>query len=460
MGKYETFREQHPVFVYRSYKITETENSIEVSYEFEFPELAKFNPGWTFSKPDGFTVKGDLTFERMVFSLGMAEAVSYWKAACSPDFRVECGELNSEQIQWWKKLWYMGLGELFFVNGINADRDTFVNITATGSFDSSLTETARQPKGCLVPIGGGKDSALTLETLVNAGMECRCYSINKRCSIISTVTTAGLPEEALIISQRHFDRSLIELNKKGFINGHTPFSSIVAFSAEITAYINGLKYIVLSNESSANESTVVGQDVNHQYSKSFEFEEDFHSYEEKYLHTGQYYFSFLRPLAEFQIAKMFVSHRKYLSVFRSCNLGSKVSPDIWCGECPKCLFVSLILSPFLTLSELEEVFGKDMLNDENMKEYFIELIGQSEHKPFECVGSIDEVNLSVTLAIRKLEQNGEELPMLFEEYKSRGLYHPETVDALNDKCCGSFNEQNLLPAEFKKILKNEMERLL
>ncbi|MCR5601457.1 MAG: hypothetical protein K6G33_12040 [Ruminococcus sp.] len=460
MGKYESFREQYPVFVYRSYKITETDDSIEISYVFEFPDLAKFEPGWTFKKPAGFTAKGDLTFERMAFSLGMAEAVSYWKAACSPEFRVECGELDDEQIQWWKKLWFMGLGELFFVNGINADRDTFVNITATGSFDSALSETVRQPKGCLVPIGGGKDSALTLETLVNAGMECRCYSINKRHSIIDTVTTAGLPEEALIISQRHFDRSLIELNNKGFINGHTPFSSIVAFSAEITAYINGLKYIVLSNESSANESTVVGQEVNHQYSKSFEFEQDFHSYEEKYLHTGQYYFSFLRPLAEFQIAKMFVSHRKYLPVFRSCNLGSKVSPDIWCGECPKCLFVSLILSPFLSLSELNDIFGRDMLNEPNMKEYFIELIGQSEHKPFECVGSIDEVNLAVSLAIRKLERNGEELPLLFEEYKNRGLYHPETIDSLNDECCGSFNEQNLLPAEFKKILKKEMERLL
>ena len=238
------------------------------------------------------------------------------------------------------------------------------------------------------------------------------------------------------------------------------FSSIVAFSAEITAYLNGLKYIVLSNESSANESTVVGQDVNHQYSKSFEFEQDFHSYEEKYLSTGQYYFSFLRPLAEFQIAKMFVSHRKYLPIFRSCNLGSKVSPDIWCGECPKCLFVCLILSPFLSLAELNDIFGRDMLNDEKMKEYFIELIGQSEHKPFECVGSIDEVNLAVSLAVRRLEQEGEKLPMLFEEYKARRLYHPESIDMLNEKCCGSFNEQNLLPEEFKNILTKEMERLL
>jgi len=460
MGKYEELREKNPVFIYKAYYVNETRDSVEIGYEFSIPGLAEFRPSWSFRKPEGFTVKGDLNFERLAFSLGMAEAVSYWKAVCSPEFRVMCGELDEEQIRWWKKLWYMGLGELFYVNGISAAPDTFVRIVPTGHYDSSLKETYRSPEGCLVPIGGGKDSALTLETLLRAGKKCLCYSINKRRSISDTVAAAGLPEEALITSHRHFDRSLIALNDKGYINGHTPFSAIVAFSAEITAYLNGLKYIVLSNESSANESTVAGQDVNHQYSKSFEFEKDFHEYEEKYLRTGQYYFSFLRPLAEFQIAKMFVSYRKYLPVFRSCNLGSKVSPDIWCGECPKCLFVCLILSPFLSLDELKKIFGRDMLNDGNMMGYFIELIGQSEHKPFECVGSIDEVNLAVSLAVRRLEQEGERLPLLFEEYKKRGLYHPEHTDALNAECCGSFNEQNLLPAEFKTILTKEMERLL
>lgn len=460
MGKYEEFREKYPSFVYKAYHVNETKNTVEIGYEFSIPGLAKFRPSWSFRKPENFSVKGDLTFDRLAFSLGMAEAVSYWKAVCSPEVRVECGELNEEQKQWWKKLWFMGLGELFFVNGISADQDSFVDFVSTGSFDSSLKEAVHDPRGCLVPVGGGKDSALTLETLLKSGMKCMCYSINKRRSITETVRAAGLNSDALIISQRHFDRSLIELNNQGFINGHTPFSAIVAFSAEITAYLNELKYIVLSNESSANESTVVGQDVNHQYSKSFEFEQDFHYYEEKFLRTGQYYFSFLRPLAEFQIAKMFVSHRKYLPVFRSCNLGSKVSPDVWCGECPKCLFICLILSPFLTMAELKKIFGKDLLNDRQMLSYFIELIGQSEHKPFECVGSIGEVNLAVSLTVRKLEDNGEELPFLLREYKKRGLYCPETIDALNYDYCTSFNEENLLPDEFKTILRKEMENLL
>ncbi len=460
MDKYNSFRQEFPVFTYKNYTIDETADAIKIGYKFSIDGLAEFNPTWTFPKPADFTVNGDLTFERLVFSLGMAEAVSYWKAACSPVMRVECGELSAEQIQWWKKLYFLGLGEFFYINGINADKNSFIDIQSHGKFSCTSAVERSAPTGCLVPIGGGKDSALTLETLTQAGMKCRCYAINSRCSISETVRAAGLADDSLITAKRGFDRSLVELNKQGYLNGHTPFSSVVAFSAEITAYLHGLKYIVLSNEDSANESTVAGQDVNHQYSKSFEFEQDFHSYEEKYLGTGIYYFSFLRPLSEFQIAKMFVSHRKYLPVFRSCNLGSKVSPDIWCGDCPKCLFVALILSPFLSPAELADIFGKDLLNDVNMENYFIELIGKSEHKPFECVGSIDEVNLAVSLAVRNILENGGDMPYLFSKYMDIRAYQPELIDEKNNEYCEKYSETNLLPDEFAELLKNEMERLL
>lgn len=460
MDKFEAFRKEFPEFVYKNFTIEETDSTVEIGYLFNITGLAEFHPSWSFPKLENVSVKNDLTFERLAFSLGMAEAVSYWKAVCSPLMQVECGELSEEQVKWWKKLYFSGLGEFFYVNGIKTDIESFVNIEASGKFMDSAEAARPEPNGCLVPIGGGKDSALTLETLVGAGMECRCYAINNRNSTIETINAAGLNAGSLITAKRKFDRSLVELNSHGYLNGHTPFSSIVAFSAEITAYLHNLKYIVLSNEDSANESTVAGQSVNHQYSKSFEFEQDFHNYEKLCLKTGAYYFSFLRPLSEFQIAKMFVSHRKYLPVFRSCNLGSKHSPDIWCGECPKCLFVSLILSPFLSTGELLSIFGRDMLNDPAMETYFLELIGRSEHKPFECVGSIDEVNLSVSLAVRNMLENNEELPFLFKKYVELGSYCPETIDEKNKAYCAGWSENNLLPEEFKIILRSEMERLL
>ena len=245
MDKYNTFRQDFPVFTYKNYKISESEDTIEIRYFFSIDGLAEFNPSWIFPKPADFSAENDLTFERLAFSLGMAEAVSYWKAACSPVMHVECGELSPEQIQWWKKLYFLGLGEFFYINGINADMDSFINIESVGKFGCSSPAERPAPEGCLVPIGGGKDSALTLETLTQADMKCRCYAINQRCSITETVRAAGLSDDTLITAKRNFDRSLVELNKQGFLNGHTPFSSVVAFSAEITAYLHGLKYIVL-----------------------------------------------------------------------------------------------------------------------------------------------------------------------------------------------------------------------
>ena len=152
MNKFETFRLEAPEFVYRNFTVEETESTVEISYLFDITGLAEFHPSWSFPKPAETSVKNDLTFERLAFSLGMAEAVSYWKAVCSPLMRVECGELSEEQVKWWKKLYFSGLGEFFYINGIQTDIESFVNIKASGRFASSDEAVHKEPKGCLVPV--------------------------------------------------------------------------------------------------------------------------------------------------------------------------------------------------------------------------------------------------------------------------------------------------------------------
>ena len=244
---------------------------------------------------------------------------------------------------------------------------------------------------------------------------------------------------------------MLELNKKGFLNGHTPFSALVAFSSIIAARMRGLSYIALSNESSANESTVLGSTVNHQYSKSFKFEQDFHRYEQEYLPGSAYYFSMLRPLSEFQIAKYFATKKQYHSIFRSCNAGSKT--DSWCGHCPKCLFVYLILSPFLTRQEVRDIFGRDMLEDVSMKPLLEQLTGVCQEKPFECVGSRDEINTAIVLTIDRLESEKEELPLLLAYYKALGLY--DRYKPFGDRYSAYFDEQNLVPQVWEELVREK-----
>lgn len=459
MERYLKFRKEYPHFFYRGYSTEETLNELKLTYTFEIEGLSEFTPTWIFPKKGNTQIKWseDPLMKKMIFSLGMVELVSYWKITCSPQVVIEAGTLNEDQILWWKDLYFNGLGEFFYVNKITeADQEGFMEMVCALGEEvkehhdyAKKQDTAGSEKGVLVPVGGGKDSAVTLELLKSADVPVFAYIINPRGATIHTTESADLDADHVISVHRTLDRRMLQLNKEGFLNGHTPFSALVAFSTVIAARMAGLSYIALSNESSANESTVQGSTVNHQYSKSFKFETDFHRYQTDYLPGSAYYFSMLRPLSEFQIAKYFAKQKQYHAIFRSCNAGSKT--DSWCGHCPKCLFVYFILSPFLSREEVKEIFGTDMLEDETMQSTMEQLVGIQEEKPFECVGSRDEINTALVMTIDRLEKDGEKLPYLLKYYKTTGLY--EEYKVKGDHFSGYFDEQNLVPTAWEKLVR-------
>lgn len=454
LDKYKQFRSQYPRFIYHGYEMEEQEEHIWIQYKFEILGLSEFTPSWKFPKGEGLDntlerLKYNTIFQKLVFSLGMVELISYWKLTCSGEVEVACSDLQQEEISWWKELYFHGLGEFFYTNGIPLDQKGFMELHATGSPIVISEQDKRHLQGCLVPVGGGKDSVVSLELLKKAGEKTTCYIINPRGATINCVEAGGYGMENTLVAGRTLDRRMIELNGKGYLNGHTPYSAIVAFSATIMAFLHGIQYICLSNEASANESTVMGSTVNHQYSKSFKFEKDFHTYEKKYIGSGTYYFSLLRPLSEFQIARYFSNCTAYYSIFRSCNAGSK--EDKWCGHCPKCLFVFFILSPFLSHERVCEIFGTDMMEDETMEIIMRQLIGEVEEKPFECVGSRDEVNTAICMTIAKMEEQKRPLPKLLQVYKTTVMY---SIYAQKENTFfSSYEEENLLPEKFAELIK-------
>lgn len=258
---------------------------------------------------------------------------------------------------------------------------------------------------------------------------------------------AGYNEKDIVRTYRTIDKNLLKLNSEGFLNGHTPFSAIVAFLSLYCAYLVGGKYIVLSNESSANETNIEGVNVNHQYSKSYEFEEDFTAYVQKNIfgYDGIEYFSLLRPFSELQIAKMFASLTQYHETFRSCNRGSK--KNVWCGKCAKCLFVFTILSPFIEYDKLVSIFGNDMLDDPDCTADFDGLAGITDLKPFECVGTKSEFNFALMSLCKKLEKDGKELPLLCKRFR-------ENVDesTIDENLLKEYNALNSVPDEFLYIV--------
>ena len=381
------YRKKFTEFHYNSYSLTEDDEAIYLTYEFEIPELSKFEPKFKILKKHmNFKNINTKYAQNMAFHIGLIELASYWKTTCSPTVVIKCGYLTEEQISWWKKLYFYGLGELFYTNNIKPNMQDFMNILCTNNANEFEYDKVEEPSdGYIVPIGGGKDSVVTLEVLQVNKENDFCLIINPKPVTLDCAKIAGFENNNIIEIYRTIDSNLINLNEQGFINGHTPFSAMLAFVSYFVAYLLGKKYIALSNENSANESNVTGEKINHQYSKSFEFECDFENYSNKYLKAPVKYFSFLRPLNELQIAKIFARQEKYHSTFRSCNVGSKTLPWKWCCNCAKCLFAYTILSPYLYKKKLLNIFGEDMFEKEYLLTTFLELTGNGETKPFDCM---------------------------------------------------------------------------
>ena len=104
MLKFHQLREQFPLFIYHGYDLTEDVQAWRVSYHFEIPGLSRFDPAWSFPKKNSrlADLRGNGTVEKLLFSLGMVELISYWKLTCSPQVLVRIGALNEAQIRFWK----------------------------------------------------------------------------------------------------------------------------------------------------------------------------------------------------------------------------------------------------------------------------------------------------------------------------------------------------------------------
>ena len=448
--KFNDLRKQYNTFIYDSFLVENTEEEIIIKFKFIIENLTSFEPELRILKNNLDKKIDDKLIENCknaAFHMGLIELISYWKATCSPNVIIKAGYINEEQINWFKKLYFYGLGELFYTNGIKTNIDDFMSVKCESNevYDDTINTSN---DGYLIPIGGGKDSCVTLECLKEQ-KDNYCLIVNPKPVTLDCAKAAGYDDNRIVKVIRRIDKNLLDLNSKGFINGHTPFSSMLAFLSYFIADIIGKKYIALSNESSANESNVNGEKINHQYSKSVEFENDFRYYSAKYLKRNTEYFSFLRPLNELQIAMAFSKFEKYHPIFKSCNVGSKGETWKWCCNCPKCLFVYTILSPFLYKDKLINIFGEDLFDREDLLETFIELTGNGETKPFECVGTYEEVCFAISKTISNLE--GKELPYLLKYFKDNYELSNLEIDLTKN-----YYPENNLTEEQTKILKEEI----
>ena len=179
----------------------------------------------------------------------------------------------------------------------------------------------------------------------------------------------------------------------------------------------------------------------------------------KYISSEVKYFSFLRPFYEIKIAQMFSKYaKKYFTNFSSCNTNFKIFSSekkntYWCNNCPKCAFVYAILRPYLTKDETLSIFGKELYEDTSLEMLFRELAGISGIKPFECVGTNEEVILAMKMAYDKWEGKN---PFILEIFKNQihSNMSENDFEKLKSKLMTPNFEENIIPNNLLEELKN------
>lgn len=358
----------------------------------------------------GFPNAPDFPSERMpAFSaalqrLHLTAGVSYYKAGVPAEICIECGDVDAQTADLMDALYMHGLGEFAYHNKLDLrGRIRFPAKAAAGAAPASSCTLQRRT---LVPIGGGKDSLVSVEMLKRAAENATAVWIGNSALIESCANRTGLP--TLNIS-RAISPVLFEYNRMGAYNGHIPVTAINSAILVLTAVIYGFDAIAFSNERSASSATLEydGVAVNHQWSKSWEFEQSFRSEVHRRVAANLDYYSLLRPLSELAVAARFACNSTYDDVFSSCNrnfriLGPKPS-DRWCGQCPKCHFVFLALAAFIPKPRLLKIFGRNLLDDPAQTAGFDALIEYRDHKPFECVGEGRESRAALAALAKRAE---------------------------------------------------------
>ncbi len=443
-------------FIFDQYIIVPEEKTITFEYVIEYPDhpAERFRevltvPWVTAARWRSIPKK---MLDRALQTLHVALGVSYWKMYCPPELFIKPGTWTKEQLDFWKTIYTQGMGEFYYKNQI--DFRDLVHFGCATLVNQVEPVTRSQKPRCLVPIGGGKDSATTVQLLESQQISFDAFTMGSSHIQEAFVEVLNVFYKSI---ERQLDPLMIARSKaKEVYNGHVPVSLAYFFTGLLAAVLGDYRYVVFSNEKSANIGNVeyLGMEVNHQWSKSLACETLVRHYLATYVTPSIEIFSLLRPLHEIEIMRRFVGYGKYFSVVSSCNRNFVVSSPqpkteqgaYWCGTCPKCTFVFALFAAFLPKEQVCELFGKNLFADEALLPLYQALLGLKGIKPFECVGLPEEV----LVAFAEARMHGAwSDDVVMKWVIDQGLLEPSVIEGMKKELF-AVGSLETLPELFKK----------
>ncbi|MBI1263199.1 MAG: hypothetical protein GC187_00505 [Alphaproteobacteria bacterium] len=328
---------------------------------------------------------------------------SYYKAAPAGAVRLDM-PLTSAARRLAGLAYGQGLGEFYVRNALpyppalEIAGPDIADARAPGRAPPAPARMSDRPRAACA-FGGGKDSHVARAILEAAGADA------EQVSIILSSRVGGrlqsMTDRPLTLMTRAIDPRLIALSRSGeALNGHIPITGINSCLLALHAAACGQDWVVFANERAASEPTmhVDGHPVNHQFSKSLEFEDALRD-AFAVAGAGIDYFSILRPVSELWTAHYLARRApRALDVFASCNRNFVFAGDAvladgqrWCGKCSKCVYTGVLMACWLTPQRHEAVFQSRPLHDPANLDHAIDIAGLTGAKPWECVGEAREV---------------------------------------------------------------------
>ncbi len=309
--------------------------------------------------------------------------------------------------------------------------------------------------------GGGKDSLVSMKLLERSEVPfaslAYSHSVYGRHApqhaLIDGLLAHGNPSRShrMWIFDDFLDAPILELHPqldvRSLVAAETPVS---VFATLPLALYHGYRYLSVGHERSADRGNLVwdatGEDVNHQWGKSYEAERLLDDYIRDHLVTGLKYFSLLKPLHDVTIFHLLRHDLDAVPATHSCNVEKP-----WCKRCAKCAYVWINYIAYLPVDLVDTVFDQTPLLDlpENQL-IFRQMLGLEEHTPFECIGHVEESRLAFALCHRK-GLRGQAMTTFVEEVPT------VDVDALLTRYLEVHQDGHGIPAELAQRILPRMQ---
>ncbi|MDB5182401.1 MAG: hypothetical protein JWO47_185 [Candidatus Saccharibacteria bacterium] len=344
--------------------------------------------------------------QRGLRALHIALGVSYYKIFLPPSIEQPY-QMDAGEAAFWNDVFRNGLGEFLYVNKLSKDK--VAQFAAQDGQEFAPSEVLDLDEKAILGIGGGKDSIVAGELLKKLNVDLSGFVMATGEQLGQSKSVAdvmGIPISAI---GRTLAPELMNLQMQpGAYKGHVPISLIFGLVGVVMALTEGASMVVVANEASSSTPTTEweGEAVNHQWSKSFGFEKSLQAYVKQHIAEGVTYFSAIRPLTSIGVAKKFAALPQYFEVFTSDNFVFRIDPakrpsGRWSLESPKSLSSYILLAPWLSEADIARTFTIDFMNEETLEPLFKELTGLEGHPPLDCVGTVEELVLSLNLAFKQ-----------------------------------------------------------